>query len=94
MFIKSKQHFLKLPMGSYSDKKKEWRDRMFQMPEYRAPDFKEKKFMDAPDAVWEEVKTAGVAPEGYHSTSMYPEYYKIMESGNWQKRAGWIPALS
>ena len=82
MFIKSKQRFLKLPMGSYSDKKKEWRDRMFQMPEYRAPDFKEKKFMDAPDAVWEEVKTAGVAPEGYHSTSMYPEYYKI--HGEWK----------
>ncbi|GFO86180.1 MULTISPECIES: ornithine cyclodeaminase family domain [Anaerostipes] len=55
---------------------------MFQMPEYRAPDFKEKKFMDAPDAVWEEVKTAGVAPEGYHSTSMYPEYYKI--HGEWK----------
>lgn len=82
VFIKSKQRFLKLPMGSYSDKKKEWRDRMFQMPEYRAPDFKEKKFMDAPDAVWEEVKTAGVAPEGYHSTSMYPEYYKI--HGEWK----------
>ena len=94
MFIKSKQRFLKLPMGSYSDKKKEWRDRMFQMPEYRAPDFKEKKFMDAPDAVWEEVKTAGVAPEGYHSTSCIRNITRFMESGNWQKRAGWIPALS
>lgn len=55
---------------------------MFQMPKYRAPDFKKKKFTDAPDAAWEEVKMAGVAPEGYHSTSMYPEYYKI--HGEWK----------
>lgn len=54
---------------------------MFQMPEYREPDFTQPKFTDAPDAKWEAVSTAGVAPENYHSTSMYPEYFKI--NGKW-----------
>ena len=48
-------------------------DRMFHMPEYREPDFTQKKFTEAPDAVWESVAIKGVAPENYHSTSMYPE---------------------
>ena len=54
---------------------------MFQLPEYRKPDFTEKRFTDAPDAAWEDVTVMGVAPENYHSTSMYPEYFKI--NGNW-----------
>ena len=54
---------------------------MFQMPEYREPDFSQEKFVNAPDAVWEEVTIQGVAPENYHSTSMYPEYFKI--AGKW-----------
>ena len=54
---------------------------MFQLPEYRKPDFTEKRFTDAPDAAWEAVTVKGVAPENYHSTSMYPEYFKI--NGNW-----------
>ena len=54
---------------------------MFHLPEYRQPDFTEKRFVDAPDAVWETVTIKGVAPENYHSTSMYPEYSKI--TGKW-----------
>ena len=54
---------------------------MFQMPEYREPDFTQEKFVNAPDAMWEEVTIQGVAPENYHSTSMYPEYFKI--AGKW-----------
>lgn len=54
---------------------------MFHLPEYRQPDFTEKRFVDAPDAVWEPVTIKGVAPENYHSTSMYPEYFKI--NGKW-----------
>lgn len=54
---------------------------MFRLPEYRQPDFTQKRFMDAPDAVWETVTIKGVAPENYHSTSMYPEYFKI--NGKW-----------
>lgn len=54
---------------------------MFQLPEYREPDFTQEKLANAPDAVWEAVTIAGVAPENYHSTSMYPEYFKI--NGKW-----------
>ena len=51
------------------------------MPEYREPDFTQEKFMNAPDAAWEKVTIKGVEPENYHSTSMYPEYFKI--NGKW-----------
>ena len=54
---------------------------MFCLPEYRVPDFTEKRFTDAPDAAWEKVTIKGVASENYHSTSMYPEYFKI--NGKW-----------
>ena len=39
-------------------------------------------FRSAPDAAWAVVERDGVAPEGYHSTSMYPEYFKI--EGEWR----------
>ena len=55
---------------------------MFHMPEYREPDFTKERFANAPDAAWEKVTTKGVAPENYHSTSMYPEYFKI--DGQWK----------
>ena len=54
---------------------------MFYLPKYREPDFTQTKFTEAPDASWEEVTIRGVAPENYHSTSMYPEYFKI--NGTW-----------
>ena len=55
---------------------------MFHLPEYREPDFTQDKFVNAPDAAWEAVTIKGVAPENYHSTSMYPEYFKI--DGQWK----------
>lgn len=54
---------------------------MFHLPKYREPDFTQTKFAEAPDAAWEKVTIRGVAPENYHSTSMYPEYFKI--NGTW-----------
>ena len=54
---------------------------MFELPKYREPDFTDKKFTGSPDAAWEKVAIKGVAPENYHSTSMYPEYFKI--GGKW-----------
>ena len=54
----------------------------FDMPIYHAPDFTEARFVDAPDVRWAEAPMNGVAPEGYHSTSMYPEYYKV--NGQWK----------
>lgn len=53
----------------------------FVMPKYRHPDFTREPFLSAPDARYEAVEKDGVAPEGYHSTSMYPEYCKI--GGKW-----------
>ncbi len=49
----------------------------FQFPAYHAPDFSAARFAGAPDAAWALCEADGVAPEGYHSTSMYPEYYKL-----------------
>lgn len=54
----------------------------FQMPKYHHPDFTRPELAEAPNARWEIAEKDGVAPEGYHSTSMYPEYYKI--DGEWR----------
>ncbi len=54
---------------------------MFTLPKYSEPDFSSEQLKNAPDVRWEEVETDGVAPENYHSTSMYPEYFKI--NGKW-----------
>ena len=54
----------------------------FEFPKYHAPDFTQELFRSAPDAAWAVVERDGVAPEGYHSTSMYPEYFKI--EGEWR----------
>lgn len=54
---------------------------MFELPIYKAPNFENEWFKNAPDAKHAEVTQAGVAPENYHSTSMYPEYFKI--GGEW-----------
>lgn len=54
----------------------------FVFPRYQAPDFSAPQLSGAPDARWAPVERDGVAPEGYHSTSMYPEYFKI--DGEWR----------
>ena len=53
----------------------------FELPKYHEPDFSLSQFVNAPEVRWEEVQTDGVAPEYFHSTSMYPEYFKI--DGQW-----------
>ena len=54
----------------------------FVFPAYHAPDFSAPQLKNAPDAAWAPVERDGVAPEGFHSTSMYPEYFKI--DGQWR----------
>lgn len=54
---------------------------MFVMPKYHHPDFSQPQLANAPDAIWEAAEKDGVAPENFHSTSMYPEYFKI--NGQW-----------
>ena len=54
----------------------------FKMPKYFHPDFTEERFVNAPDVIIEMAEADGVAPANYHSTSMYPEYFKI--NGVWK----------
>jgi len=54
----------------------------FKLPEYRHPDFNMPELANAPDVIFECAEADGVAPEGFHSTSMYPEYFKI--NGEWK----------
>ena len=54
----------------------------FEMPVYHHPDFSQEMFVNAPDAVIETAVMDGVVPEYFHSTSMYPEYFKI--NGEWK----------
>ena len=53
----------------------------FVLPLYTPPDFRLPKFTDAPDVRFALAEKDGVAPEYYHSTSMFPEYFKI--DGRW-----------
>jgi len=53
----------------------------FLMPPYREPNFTSPRFADAPNATFVQVERDGVAPRGFHSTSMHPEYVKI--NGSW-----------
>lgn len=55
---------------------------MFKLPIFVEPDFSQEKFMSSPDASTAPVICKGIAPENYHATSMYPEYYKI--NGQWR----------
>lgn len=51
----------------------------FALPKYKAPNFNQEPFISAPCIKTQTVEKDGVAPEGYHATSIFPEYYKIGE---------------
>lgn len=53
----------------------------FKLPTFYHPDFTEERFVNAPDVKIAPAPKDGVAPDYYHSTSMYPEYFKI--NGQW-----------
>jgi hypothetical protein len=55
----------------------------FQLPSYRAPDFHHPSLARAPLADFHPVDVDGVAPENYHATSVYPEYFQL-EPGVWR----------
>lgn len=54
----------------------------FMLPEFRPPDFTAPPLNDAPAVQFKRVEMAGVAPEGYHATSIYPEYFQLRK-GEW-----------
>ncbi|MDO4403853.1 MAG: hypothetical protein Q4C09_02330 [Atopobiaceae bacterium] len=51
----------------------------FTMPAYTAPDFDKSYYAHVPDVKWAVCDQDGVAPTGFHSTSMHPEYFKVDE---------------
>jgi len=53
----------------------------FTLPEYNAPDFTQPRFADAPEARIGLCEKDGVAPDHYHATSIFPEYFKL--GGAW-----------
>ncbi len=54
----------------------------FKLPEFFPPDFTRPPLSEAPPAQFEKVEREGVAPEGYHATSIYPEYFHV-HKGKW-----------
>ena len=53
----------------------------FALPSYHEPDFSLPHFLQSPDATFKRAEEDGVAPCGFHSTSMFAEYFKI--KGSW-----------
>ncbi|MBW1980014.1 MAG: hypothetical protein JRJ12_02230 [Deltaproteobacteria bacterium] len=53
----------------------------FEIPHYLPPDFSRTEFREAPDVRSGVVRQAGVAPENFHATTVFPEYFKI--KGEW-----------
>lgn len=53
----------------------------FVLPEYHEPDFTVEALVKTPDVRSKAVEKDGVAPEGYHAMSIYPEYFKV--DGEW-----------
>ncbi|MGB4405380.1 MAG: hypothetical protein WBI82_00780 [Sphaerochaeta sp.] len=53
----------------------------FTLPEYYGPDFSLALFSQSPGISLQRAERDGVAPKGFHSTSMFPEYYKV--GGTW-----------
>ena len=54
---------------------------MFCLKPYFEPDFAQPRLAEAPNAVFVPAPKDGVAPEGYHAMSIFPEYFKV--DGAW-----------
>ncbi|HSV96118.1 MAG TPA: hypothetical protein VLM75_04190 [Spirochaetota bacterium] len=55
----------------------------FELPVYRPPDFSGERFAGCPPARTIRAEADGVAPDGYHATSIYPEYVQTAK-GAWR----------
>lgn len=53
----------------------------YSLPTYREPNFKETRFLESPDVIMQPVEKQGVAPDMFHATSIFPEYFKV--NGDW-----------
>jgi len=54
----------------------------FILPIYAVPDFEQPLFADAPPVDFRKAPGNGIAPENYHATSIYPEYFQV-KKGQW-----------
>jgi hypothetical protein len=54
----------------------------FTLPAYHPPDFTRPPLADAPLVVFAPVARPGVAPDHYHATTIFPEYFQL-ERGKW-----------
>ena len=54
----------------------------FSLPAYQPPDFTRPPLHNAPVVRFAPVLTDGLAPENYHATTIFPEYYQV-QKGHW-----------
>ncbi|MFA5112358.1 MAG: hypothetical protein WC443_13185, partial [Desulfobaccales bacterium] len=54
----------------------------FPLPVYQPPDFGQTPLQDAPLARFAPVLQAGIAPDNYHATTIFPEYLQVSQA-NW-----------
>ena len=54
----------------------------FTLPAYHPPDFSRPPFTESPTVVFAPAPENGIAPENYHATTIFPEYYQL-EKGRW-----------
>jgi lysine-ketoglutarate reductase/saccharopine dehydrogenase-like protein (TIGR00300 family) len=54
----------------------------FHLPTYTSPDFSAPDLAGAPLVTFKEADTDGVLPEGFHATSVFPEYLHLKQ-GEW-----------
>jgi len=53
----------------------------FELPAYWPPDFDQEPLISAPNVTTQSVLQDGVAPDNFHATTIFPEYFKI--NGKW-----------
>jgi len=53
----------------------------YELFKYSEPALEQEPFISAPDIKTRPVVMKGVAPENYHATTIFPEYFKI--KGKW-----------
>ena len=49
----------------------------FEIQKYVEPNFEDEIFAKTQDAMLEEVVKDGVAPDNFHATTIFPEYFRI-----------------
>jgi len=54
----------------------------FSLPAYQPPDFTRPPLQDAPVTRFAPVLKKGLAPENYHATTIFPEYFQV-QKGHW-----------